>query len=241
VDIDELARSFSIHRLVIVSDGICLLDPLTGQLEQWGVSFERWRARFLLTPRPPEIWGPAEQVINETGLRVLSATGEGLLNLARIATKLDVGDQFEAAQFTPVQQAERVRPYPRRLELGMLRQAVVPKEELDEIMLLLRRYLRPRTFAWLTACAVFPKVQPQLTRHIGAEVHVESPTGYRPLFSERGFLSLQCLPWFRVGFIPDWMRLALVRRMPSELRDQVVRALHNVLERQPPPAQIAAI
>jgi hypothetical protein len=49
--LQELLQSFAGHRLLLLSDGACCFNPVTGLLERWAWQLQQWNTRILLTPR----------------------------------------------------------------------------------------------------------------------------------------------------------------------------------------------
>ena len=74
-------------------------------------------------------------------------------------------------------------------------------------------------FHWLQACAVFPELRWSVTLAVGA--HLIPDRGIR----EQNLLHLIQLVWFRKGYMPDWLRSALIARLDGH-REQPIREFY---------------
>jgi hypothetical protein len=97
-----------------------------------------------------------------------------------------------------------------------------PDNPLDLLCRSLSDQLGPFGYEWLCACAVFPVVQLALTVHLG-EALASAAGRRRP--SEQELLAICRLPWFRKGWIPDDLRLRLVRDIGAPFRNSVREAI----------------
>ena len=213
--IRDLATRHPEHRLLIVSSGAGLIDPLSGELVRWADQFARWPERALLTPEPTDHWGYPELVLARHGFLVLPATGEGLTALAD-AFRNRVEDPEPTAPSRaspPLPQLLRERPrrWLERLEPG--------PGLLSELLGELRRYLGEDGYEWLAACAVYPALHWELTLDLGFSLRTAE--GLRLLDPKR-LAALARLPWFRHGSMPDWLRMALIRSLPRN-RERAIR------------------
>jgi hypothetical protein len=102
---------------------------------------------------------------------------------------------------------------------------VAPEKQDDQLDLLcqsLSDQLGPFGYQWLCACAVFPVLQLALTVHLGEAL---ASAASRPRPSEQELLAICRLPWFRKGWIPDELRLRLVRDVGIAFRNSVRDAI----------------
>lgn len=90
----------------------------------------------------------------------------------------------------------------------------------------LERALGPFGFQWLCACAVYPGLRFPLSVYLGrclAEAWPRLPP------DEDEHLALFRLPWFRSGWMPEELRLALIQRLEPRLRPVVRQAIESLL------------
>ncbi len=99
----------------------------------------------------------------------------------------------------------------------------------------LKAYLaEPDLFQWLCACAVYPELHWDLTLHLASFCL----DGGQP--TEAQLLRLVRLPWFKTGFMPESLRLDLIRRLESHRLAAIRSFIFEVLEKNPPPEDSAA-
>jgi Big-like domain-containing protein len=205
----DLRRRYPDYRLLLVSRGDRLLDPVTGRLQPWTAQFLSWSDRALLTPESPSTWGLREVALAQHFV-VLPATIAGLMGA--------VGHFRGPARTEP----ERWR------ELDA--SPGVPRLDDGDPSPRLRAYLGPRVFRWLCAVAVYPELHWDLTLHL-AGLPILGPG----LLTEESLLRLLRLPWFRQGAIPDEVRARLIDQL-TEAEERAVReAIVDLLERNPAP------
>ena len=142
--LSDLAGRLSDCRLALVGTADGLLDPMTGEPEEWTELFESWPDRAVLTPAPPKDWGMREVALARSFV-VLPATVAGLEALV---------DCFES-------------PNPPDLR-GWVKTDDGKTAPSDFDPASLRAYLEDEAaFRWLCACAVYPEVNWRLTLHLG--------------------------------------------------------------------------
>ncbi len=186
-----------------------------------GGVFPEWPERVLLTPNAPESWGELEQVLARMGFLVAPASPEGIALMAEL-----LGGARPAAAAR-----EPSAPYPavlRREPERCLERAAPSEARLARLLAQLREYLTPEGFQWLAACAIFPAVSWPLAVWLGRSRGKASQ-------SESLLLRLVTLPWFRFGFMPNWLREALLARLSPEADAQIRRDLDAFLSQQSRP------
>src|SRR5262249_5790957 len=82
---------------------------------------------------------------------------------------------------------------------------------------------RSDVYTLLAAIAAFPKIDPAFT-FVLADLFL--PKG----MDSASFARLMRLPWIRNGYMPDWLRIALVNGLDPEERKLVQIALSKMLE-----------
>ncbi|MGH9844041.1 MAG: SUMF1/EgtB/PvdO family nonheme iron enzyme, partial [Blastocatellia bacterium] len=204
----DLHRRYPAHRLVLMGDGARLLDPLTGEWEDWATALVEWPERAILTPAPLAAWGRRERVLAEQ-FALLPATLAGLAELA---------ERFDSPLRNELPRGDAASDAPPPAAYGLSSGSDVDA---------LRRYLGPDAFRWSCAAAIYPELQWELTLKLG---ELASPD--RPL-DEAALWRLLRLPWFREGSIPDEIRDRLVRALDPSLDRAAREFLIETLERNP--------
>ena len=89
-------------------------------------------------------------------------------------------------------------------------------------------YLGEERYGWLAACAVYPDLRWELTLFLGHRLEQANGAG-TCLLSLEHVAALVRLPWFRAGFLPDWLRRRLVDDLSATSDRTVRRALGELL------------
>jgi hypothetical protein len=222
----ELAALHPEAVAVVVADGERFFSPVDGSLQPWLESLAAWPRRVALTPRPPTQWGATEAQLDRH-LPLLPASAEGLLALGPLLLEGSAGPTTAATLATAADPAQP--PEPALLRGGAARwlERTPPTAALiDQLLAELRSYLGADGFTWLAACAVFPDLHWTITAYLGQRLR--NATG-QPLIANCPLLRLARLPWFRLGLLPDWLRLPLVLSLEPEQQSAVRQALTQLL------------
>lgn len=215
----ELTSQYSQHSLVIISDTNKFFSAITGELEPWVNQFDNWERRAILTPTPMDNWGYQELSLAQDFM-ILPATIKGFEVLSqrlsqRFATDV-VSEEIRVSlpnslQKQPFQWIERNPP---------------PTEQVNVMLESLEKYLGENSFYWLSACAVFPELDWNITIYLGNVLKTQSETS---LIEVCSLTDLTCLPWFRYGYMPDWLRVYLISTLTPEQQQIIRSALQNLL------------
>lgn len=217
--LNEIAAKYNEYRLIIFSVAEGLFSSRTGKLEPWSNLFLRWSDRAVLTPKPSEHWGYQELELSQQFI-IQPSTPEGLMELIRSI-------QSGESSYEP---SENIRePFPEELRVRSRRWIQRdPPESLviDEVLKSLRRYLGKAGYDWLSACAVFPELHWNLTLYLGNTLQSEDG---RTLLQACHLNDLTRLPWFRQGYIPDWLRKRLICEIPRPQEKNIRSAIEALL------------
>lgn len=213
--LQEIAALHPEHHLIIFSDGSTFINPLTGEPERWVEMFSSWTTRALMTPESPAQWGHRERALAELDFIILPATKEGLAALTEL-----LGGGARAS----VELDRRTRPYPSMLRDRTMRWLENHEPaNLQRLCDQLKVFLGAKGYQWLSACAVYPVLYWDLTLYLGFKLFRD-----RNEIEDR-LLSLVRLPWFRYGYIPDWLRLRLISDLSPKDEASVRKALEDLL------------
>ncbi len=212
----ELSERYPDHCLMIFSDGIDFTDAVTGEAAQWLERLAVWPQRILFTPELSEQWEYRKQALENADLPVAPFDETGLAAFAE-QTSADTHQQYaksmaprlpEILTALPHRWLERHTPKPAVL-------AVLLKQTQD--------FLGEEAYYWLGACAVYPELHWPLTLYLGYQL--TSKDGKRLLTEDR-LARLASLPWFRYGYIPDWLR----KRLMLDLSLAQEREIRSILQ-----------
>jgi hypothetical protein len=200
-------------RLLVFSDGAGLVDRYTGSAAPWLAGLRAWDPPLLVTPLPRRAWGARERELAQAGLLLLPLDRDGLHRLGDMLRHERLGREGG-----PAGGDGRRKAYQRDIDLLLDRQPL-PRARLATLLAELDAELGREGMAWLGACAVYPEIHWAVTLAVGDALHPrQRDAGYA-----RGLAQLARLPWLRAGYMPDWLRGALVDRLrPGD--EQAVRA-----------------
>jgi len=193
----ELAERYPEHRLMIFSEGNGLINPITGEIVNWIDQFSVWTHRVLFTLESPEQWGYREQILDRADFLIMPANESSLTALA---------EQINAGIWQPYPKTfdlfstefpDYINERPRR----WLERHAPDATVLTELLKQVRYFLGENAYYWLSACAVYPEIRWQLTLYLGYQLK---------LVTEEHLAKLTRLPWFRYGYMPNWLRERLV-------------------------------
>jgi branched-chain amino acid transport system permease protein len=235
--LDDLAALYPDHCLIFLGAGDQLLNPGTLATWPWADAITAWPRRAILTPRPIEEWGRSEIVLARLfDGPPLPATSEGLLRLAEAFERREPQsvDLFKVGP-DPVRHTWSTRPLrwltPARQDDAA---SAALEQELREYLVDDRGQFDPAAFCWLAACALYPALRWDLTIYLGLNLRTPCPGGGPSgvvLYSEARALRLAALPWFRHGFMPDWLRRRLIASLPASVFTQATLLLDDLLGR----------
>ena len=227
--LEQLAARHPDAKLIVFSDGRGLVDRYTGQPASWLPELTRWPNVAMVTPQPSRQWRAREWRLRQAGLTIVPLDGDGLRILGEVfradrsATAVDAGSR------------ERQRPaYLRELDV-LLDRSQPDADTLRTLMLELERDLGPDGMAWLAGIAVYPELHWEITLVVGEGLLVRPGMAAtaRPIGDSRRhahlLAQLSRLPWLRWGYMPDWLRNALLRRLSPTDDDAVRGALEAFL------------
>ncbi|MDM8564552.1 ABC transporter permease [Candidatus Halobeggiatoa sp. HSG11] len=210
----ELADRYSDHRLLIFSDGKEFIDPISGDIVSWIEQFSVWTQRVFFTLEH----GYREQLLTEADFLVMPANEHGLAVLAELinAGKWRSSDSTDFSKF-PVCFND--------FSQWWLERHAPDNSEINELLAQVRDFLGEDGCYWLGACAVYPELRWQLTLYLG---HNLEDSNENKLLNEERFAKLVRLPWFRYGYMPNWLRERLVSDLSLE-QEKAVRTALNIL------------
>jgi WD40 repeat protein len=213
------------RRLVVVSDGAGLVDS-SDRPVAWATAFDQFTDKVLLTPQPAEHWGARERNLRDTGWVVSAFDGRGLDGFGR-AMVARADDQVERA---PVHLPPRWRRrFPSLLDHDperWLEPAPSSPAQVAQLEKQLRVYLGEDGAYLLAAAAIYPRIDVGLTLFLDQRLLDSEPQ--RTTRPERLLRAAQ-LPWFRHGFMPTYLRAALVASLTLEQMDRARQAFEVLL------------
>jgi len=212
-----LARHHRATVMLCAESDVCI-DPMTDRPHRWIESLSALPNRVLLTAAPPYRWAENERSLLDAGFVVLPASPAGLQAAAAMESEWRQ-PTATALKYT--------REFPRTLArepLGALDRNEPPEKSVTRLLRELQSYLGPDGFRWLCACAVYPQMSWSVTLVLLDALKPPDNELDRRRAIEEQLPSLSRLPWFRYGYMPDWLRRVLIASLPEE-QDAAIRSL----------------
>ncbi len=236
----ELAVIHHAATLFLFTESAACFDPVSGNPAPWTETLRSWPRRVLFTPETPYRWTQREWELAAEGMIVCPASAAGLQSYAGLSGEWRIETLFPAPY---------ARSFPAIIGSDALRwqdKNPPPADTLETLLRQLKGYLGPDGFLWLCACAVYPEISWPLTGFLAEALHGAGRSSTRGSPYARQLPSLARLPWFRSGFMPDWLRLALISqltaRQEADVRQALKRLIDKILTRpaaQPGPAVLS--
>jgi TPR repeat protein len=224
IRLDSVVRRFSDAVLLIFAASDQLVDPISNGLLRVASALASNRRVILLTPQADGVEDGLEQALAQRlGLTVIRTSPAEVRELPailhsadkRAINKLRLNRRRWAglAAFTDFF-ADRPRRWMQPL--------APPSVERRRLQDHLRRALKPRILGWLAAAAVYPELRWPLTlSFVAADGQGQRAPG--ALDSE--LLAVSQLPWFRLGWMPDWIRSLLLESIGDADKSRVWRMI----------------
>jgi hypothetical protein len=209
--LEQLAANHHHCTLFLFVPTSACFDPVSGTLAGWTRLLENWPRRVLFTPEPAYRWTRREWKLADTGLILLPAGPAGLEMYGEIRFEWQIERLFPTSY---------ARAFPTAINSSLrhwLDRNNPPIETVEALLRQLKGFLGPQGFSWLCACAVYPEIHWPLTLSIGNMLNQQDGVSADNNLVQQNLPSLARLPWFREGYMPDWLRLALISQLRPDL------------------------
>ncbi|HMM99688.1 MAG TPA: response regulator [Anaerolineales bacterium] len=203
-------------RLLIFSGTNELINPLTGLLQDWLENLSYWQERAILTP--DKLQKVLLEELQSHDFTVLPMTFDGLASLVRAFETDNAPFLTDGGSGFPAQLTERPTRWTGR--------DVPPETEVKALVEDVKNYLGENGFYWLCATAVYPELRWELTLFLG---NILKNDFGQSLLNPDLLIRLTRLPWFRTGYMPDWIRLALIQSFTTDQETQTRDGLSELL------------
>lgn len=223
VVIGELAALYPNHRLVVLGDAQHFIDAVSGDLTEHAYELLNWEDKAILSPSSTADWGYREATLAQH-FRFMPAT---------IIALRDLVEQFRKDEPTPLRSWLRDKDIPTPLKEDD------PHMPTAEEVAMLKRYLGVDAFNWISACALYPEVQWEMSMHIGQKLMDEEMVD-ATLFGEETLMKVCRLAFFRKGLMRDPLRLALAGALDPQIEEVARKAILEVIEAAKPPENTVA-
>ena len=213
----DLAAHYPAHKLLIFSDGNGFINPITGKIVDWINQLSIWTHRTLFTLEAPEQWGYREHLLKEAADFLIMPANEGGLKFLVEQMNANARQSYHSPLW---QNGRKNLAFPEVLNENFnrcLERHAPDADVLTELLTQVELFLGETGYYWFCACAVYPELHWQVTLYLRKELLTES----EPL---EDFMKLARLPWFRYGYMPDWLRAPLIEELTAQQKDKEVHA-----------------
>ncbi len=221
----ELADHDPAHRLLIFSDGKGFIDPMTSDIVPWIEQFSVWTQKIFFTLEQPE-QGGYQALLEKANFLVMPANENGLTTLAEQIK----AETWQPDMPHPKKTTEPVSTFPsyfNELSQWWLKRHAPARAKITELLKQVQDFLGEDGYYWFSACAVYPELRWHLTVYLG--YNLKTSDGNKLLTNDR-LAKLASLPWFRYGYMPNWLRRRLVNDLSLPQENKVRFALKTLLE-----------
>ncbi|WP_395647356.1 hypothetical protein [Terricaulis sp.] len=229
VPLETITSQHATRRLVVVGDAAAMLESDGKTVGRWADTVKVWEDRALMTTVPVSEWGEEEnRLAGALGMLVRPLSANALAQLpAEMRNETDVQRQVAGAA------GLGERPLPAMLReaphIWTLESPPAPAD-IDRMLAELHAFLGQHGFRWLSACAVYPAIEWDLTMALGWRLKEGEAGEERPLVNEQRTALISELPWMRTGAMPQWLRERLLDEMSPHDRQAVRAFLGELLD-----------
>lgn len=236
VRIEDLQRIYANYNLVLVTEGVRLIDYKTGGVGEWFTEpLSSWSSRGILTPIYPQNWNYVEAILSQFFV-VLPAIPKGQLLLRELLQrKPDNLPTFQELRQVLNADVQLNRDFfektANNISIGEI-EAFLEQSFSDED---LPEKEKQALIQWAFATILYPTPQWDMTIAIGKEVE----RFYAPLqlVTSTHLLKITALPWLKGKEIPIELQNELRNRLDKILEHKVRRAILMMLENAKPQPQ----
>lgn len=207
-------------RLIVFTDSDALINPITGQLKLWLYSFSNQIKRTIFTFLDEK--DPAIENLLSLNFSTLPFGINGLSKFIEIVHKDQATAIGRDNSVPDILLPDMLIDHPTIKLNGKM---PPPNLNVSELLDVLKGYLKQKGFYWLCACAIYPELKWEITVFLGDKLFGKSQ---KKIVNDT-LLRLVHLPWFRTGYMPDWLRLTLINQLPEEQENKIRQILNDWL------------
>jgi len=216
VSLERLRQLYPFHRLIVLGDGIDLMDQSGDQLQlkdSYENVFEEWPSRLLLTPVPPSSWTYKEATLYRL-FPVFDSDASGFSAAMKYLDVLaeEADDPGPRPSFTDWQAGQSTPPEHPDINHRLWRKLATYQDYFKEY---------PQVYQWFCALAVYPDANWQMTLAIGHAI--EAPVNFDNL------LLLSRIPWLQGKPLHPKLRQQLLETLDQETEEKARTAVEQAL------------
>ena len=227
ISLEKLSEKFPQHVLLIFGNAYQLIYPLYPVIDQQYMQLiNRWQYKAVMTPVPFLDWGNKEKKVLLPELPVFPVDIPGQLMLMNKLFREDINIPFELQQFSSDFYDTSIVDFE---DVGDLAEycaaakwaTISGGSKYDNIL-----------FQWIAALAVYPKIKWEITIVIGKAMLEKH--GHPNELNFTNLLRITRISWMKVGQIPEYTRLGLLKVLTLEneiiTRETILSVLKEIPE-----------
>jgi ABC-type branched-subunit amino acid transport system substrate-binding protein len=218
--LNEVIHQYHHHCVIVVADIDRFFNAINGELEFWVGQLKSWSKCAILTPNPVKNWTYQEIMLSQQFI-VLPATSQGLLILSQVLNP----DVVESLVFSEENKASLPNVFLSD-PIRWIERDPPDSEQVEAMLKSTEQYLGKTGYYWFSACAIFPEIHWNITIYLGTQLQTEEGIS---LLDECSPSTLVRLPWFRYGYMPDWLRMRIILTLTDQQESAIRSALQNLL------------
>ncbi len=227
------ARTGQSERVKVILDGLPgsvilvfltedeIFDPMTGAARSWIADIAEHGSVFLFVPES-QAGQPQMRAAIPPGVHVLPASSAGLRRLVDALTdsprKLDL-----AITLHPL---DRLFSHLSERRGRWMQSAPVPRQDAEALIHDIERAAGREGLQLIAATSVYPELRWPMTLRLRDRL---SGAPRRPAQLDADLLRIVQLPWFRSGWMPQWLRARLIKRLSGSLSDRIRRVIFEAM------------
>ncbi|MGO8093057.1 tetratricopeptide repeat protein [Rhizobium leguminosarum] len=190
-----------------------IFDPMTGRARSWITDIAEYGSVFLFVPES-QAGQPQMQAVTPPGVSVLPSSSAGLRRLVDLLTdnqtKPDLASVLHPLDTLFARLSERRGRW--------MQSAPIPKEDTEALIDDIGQAAGQEGLRLVAATSVYPELRWPMTLRLRDRL---SDASQRSAQLDSDLLRIVQLPWFRSGWMPQWLRARLIEELPGTLSDRI--------------------
>ena len=198
-----------------------IIDPISGRCRDWVTEIAAHGPTFLFVPET-QAAQPDLIALMPEGAKVLPASPDGLRRLVSLLSGARASPELQTA-LHPLD-ALFARLCERRTR--WMKSTPLPRPEREELIAALRKSAGADGLQWIAATSVYPELRWPMSLRLRDRLGLGAS---RPAQIDSDVLRVVQLPWFRFGYMPQWLRTHLIGELPDTLSETIRKVILNAM------------
>jgi TPR repeat protein len=228
ISLGAFGHRFSNSILLVFCDGELLIEPATGRVVAWAIELSKACETVFITSKIDGERSPVERRLFDIyGLRFLNATPDGIVRMVEHLTKSRRNSATtKTKRGRPVGASGMLAAFMLERPQRWMQRTQPSRADRKWLLEVLRQGLGAAGLRWLAATTIYPELRWPLTLALKSVVQ-DKREGNPQLGDE--LIAVARLPWFRMGWMPDWLRTMLQAATADTSRGEARRVVLEAL------------